>query len=190
MDALYFSHFAVYYIKLHASGLLARRHLEPSPRPFRHPRPPLPPVGGKGVLQVGEGCGEKVASLPPEVPKTLVCDREADTYETIARTMASGCHILVRSRINRHSCDGLPIWDKLLESEPVCTYEMVVRRKGEATRTALMELRWERFDIKCPSRGSGGVSRNAHRHVCLHEGGPRNHPLGGGSRGVEAVDLP
>lgn len=104
-------------------------------------------------------CAEKTAaSLPRNVRKTLVCDREGDIYEILARITGCGCDFLVRSRFNRRSCDGIPIWDKMLESEPVCTYEMVVKRKGEATRTALMELRWERFTIKCPRRGAGGCS--------------------------------
>ena len=120
--------------------------------PDRHVRP----LEEKESYKWAKGAEKTVASLPPEVSKTVVCDREGDTYETMARIGACSCGFLVRSRTNRHSSDGFPIWDKMLESEPVCTYEMVVRRKGEAARTALMELRWERFDVKCPRRGSGG----------------------------------
>lgn len=120
--------------------------------PDRHARP----LEEKESYKWTKGAERTVASLPAEVSKTVVCDREGDTYETMARIKSCGCGFLIRSRFNRHSSDGLPIWDKMLESPPACTYEMVVKRKGEATRTALMELRWERFTVKCPRRGSGG----------------------------------
>lgn len=120
--------------------------------PDRHSRP----LEEKESYKWAKGAENTFASLPPEVPKTVVCDREGDTYETLARIRACGCGFLIRSRVDRRSCDGFPIWGKTLESDPVCTYEMVVKRKGEATRTALMELRWERFEVKCPRRGSGG----------------------------------
>ena len=123
--------------------------------PDRHVRP----LEEKESYKWAKGAEKSVASLPPEVPKTVVCDREGDTYETMARIKACGCDFLIRSHFNRHSSDGHPIWGKMLESEPACTYEMVVKRKGEATRTALMELRWERFDVKCPRRGSGGYPK-------------------------------
>ena len=67
-------------------------------------------------------------------------------------TPQSGCDIIVRSRFNRFSSDGHPIWDKMLESDALCTYEMVVKRKGEPARTAHMELRWEGFEVKCLRR--------------------------------------
>ena len=116
--------------------------------PDRHDRP----LEQRESYKWAKGAEKTVASLPPEVHKTMVFDREGDTYETMARVIESGCDIIVRSRFNRFSSDGHPIWDKMLESDALCTYEMVVKRKGEPARTAHMELRWEGFEVKCPRR--------------------------------------
>lgn len=129
----------------------------------RHVRP----LEEKESYKWAKGAENTVASLPPDVDKTVVCDREGDTYETMGRIHMCGCHFLVRSRFDRLSSDGLPIWGTMLGSEPVCTYEMVVKRKGGAARTALMELRWERFEVKCPRRGSGGCPETL-AVTCVH----------------------
>ena len=131
--------------------------------PDRHVRP----LEEKESYKWAKGAEKTAASLPADVRKTVVCDREGDTYETMGRFGGCGCDFLVRSHFNRRSSDGFPIWDSMLESEPACTYEMVVRRKGEAARTALMELRWGRFEVKCPRRGSGGCPKTL-TVTCVH----------------------
>lgn len=131
--------------------------------PDRHVRP----LEEKESYKWAKGAEKTAASLPADVRKTVVCDREGDTYETMGRFGGCGCDFLVRSHFNRRSSDGFPIWDSMLESEPACTYEMVVRREGEAARTALMELRWGRFEVKCPRRGSGGCPKTL-TVTCVH----------------------
>ena len=121
--------------------------------PDRHVRPLEQKESFKWVK------GPEVAeqTFPKSVRKTYVYDREGDIYEVISRINRSGSDVVVRSRFNRHTAVGM-LWDSVLACEPACTYELVVRRKGEPTRTALMELRWQKVAIKSPVKKGGRES--------------------------------
>lgn len=119
----------------------------------RHMRP----LEQKESFKWASGPAAADQTLPQSVRKTYVYDREGDIYEVISRIKNSGSDLVVRSRVNRHTEDGV-LWDSVRSCEPACTYELVVKRKGEPTRTALMELRWRKTAIKSPVRKGGRES--------------------------------
>lgn len=121
--------------------------------PDRHVRP----LEQKESFKWASGPEAADQTLPKSVRKTYVYDREGDIYEVISRIKNSGSDLVVRSRINRHTEDGL-LWDSVRACDPSCTYELVVRRKGEPTRTALMEMRWLKTTIKSPVKKGGRES--------------------------------
>ena len=99
--------------------------------PDRHVRP----LEQKESFKWASGPEAAYQTLPRSVRKTYVYDREGDIYEVISRIKNSGSDLVVRSRINRHTEDGL-LWDSVRACNPACTYELVVRSGREGVKAS------------------------------------------------------
>ena len=86
-----------------------------------------------------------------------VADREADLYELFAAAARYGeVGVLVRSRHNRKSPEGIDLKQKLQGSRPCGRIEIGVPRKpGVAARTAVLEVRYAQVRIQPPRRCEG-----------------------------------
>lgn len=98
-------------------------------------------------------------AIPSCVRKTIVGDRESDTYEVMCRIVDSGCDFLIRSSSDRLTdVDGKRLSEVMSDKEPTCTYELPLdNRKGRKRRTARMALRFCKVHIQAPARCRDGL---------------------------------
>ena len=89
--------------------------------------------------------------IPDEIEPVTVCDREGDFYELFADAQKLGEKFLVRLTQNRLTKEGEKIFDKLKSLPVQGTMVVQVARNSKEhppSRKAVMEIRWEKQNIK------------------------------------------
>lgn len=98
-----------------------------------------------------ESAQNTASTLPREVRKTMVGDRENDVYSVMHLTLESGCEFLIRSSHNRRvGEDGMKRLEEHMNNIPVLsTYNLDVRgRKNRKHRIAKMEVKYDKVKLK------------------------------------------
>lgn len=117
----------------------------------KHARRRLP-LTEKESYRWAESAKNTAQYISSDICKTMVGDRENDSYEVMCNTLNSGCEFLIRSSSNRTTVqDGKKLSEVMEELPILCTYELpLVGRKGRKNRTAIMELRYKKVTLLAP----------------------------------------
>lgn len=94
----------------------------------------------------------------------IIQDREGDIYEQFAMNWDSNIFLLIRSRCNRGLVGGEKLWDKLLTTKPIGTYNCIIEEdthKKIPAREAIFEVRVSKVTLQCPDRRSWGVDKQS-----------------------------
>jgi hypothetical protein len=86
---------------------------------------------------------------------TIIADRESDIYDLLAMVPDQNVHLLIRSNANRQIVQGGTLVDYLRSLPVMHHYNLMVRgdvRKSIEKRTAIMELKWGKVEVKKPQK--------------------------------------
>lgn len=118
------------------------------------------PMERKESYRWTESALKSARSLPKEVAKVMIGDRESDIYESMWRTLEVGCDFVYRVRVNRY-CEGEGMLYERMKSRKVLhVYDLQVPGgRNRKARTAKIELRYCEARILRPK-------------TCLNDGAP------------------
>jgi hypothetical protein len=94
----------------------------------------------------------------------VIQDREGDIYEQFAMNWGCNIFLLIRSRCNRGLVEGEKLWDKLLATKPIGTYNCIIEEdthKKISAREAIFEVRISKVTLQCPDRRSWGIDKQS-----------------------------
>ncbi len=115
------------------------------------------PIEDKESYRWIESAKESQESLPEGIHQTIIADRESDIYEFLSSVPNDKCDILIRSTYNRKlESDGDFMLEKMYSLPVMHTYELKVKGShSRKNRTALMELGYDKVEIKRPNSVKG-----------------------------------
>ena len=102
---------------------------------------------------------QKAADMATQMPRTILVisgDRESDVVDLYdrARVVPPNLHFLVRAQHDRVLCSGEKLWEHLSGQSLGGTMRVKIpRRQGQPARTATLELRWSKVQVKPPRVG-------------------------------------
>lgn len=110
------------------------------------------PIEDKESYRWIEAVKESNRSLPSNVHKTIIADRESDMYEFLSTVPSERCDILIRSSSNRRiNSEDKQLQVKMSSLPIMCSYKFEVKgNHSRKNRTAHMDLRYDKVEIKKP----------------------------------------
>ncbi|NPD81790.1 IS4 family transposase [Prevotella sp. PINT] len=89
-------------------------------------------------------------TLPHDVRKTMLCDREGDVFEVMEGMLACGTDFLIRSKSDRlDTTAGMRLEESMSRVPLAATFKITVRASKEhAGHTAVMELRFKQVSLR------------------------------------------
>src|SRR5260370_865050 len=121
------------------------------------------------LAALNRGAGERV--LPAAELVTVVSDREADIYQSWARSRPANLHLLVRAAQNRSVVAGHSLFAACDRLAVAFCYELEVpRQPGRPARRARMEVRFGKVELLRPrwQRRSPGLRGATPDSVVVH----------------------
>ena len=94
-----------------------------------------------------------VLSIPKSVKVITVCDREGDMYELFDEIGSTGHIFLIRIAQNRITKDNEKIKDAIKGRDCIAKVEVTIprdSRRGLKARNAILQIRYDNFEIKRP----------------------------------------